>query len=143
MNDTAIVCAFPNKFRKNTLIATEDPGLSTVMAGIKLGSIAFVAALVDEDERLAAQPISYKEKIDLLKTAQVNDASNAVLAGWLVTPNAIDEDQESILMEHIEKIEGSNSTTHRHLKQYWYSHDLKDGDIKPANPFPDFLLMAQ
>ena len=43
------------------------------MAGTKLGSTAYVAAMIEEDGRLAASPISVPEKIGLLRNAASTD----------------------------------------------------------------------
>ena len=43
------------------------------MARTKLGSTAFVAAIIEEDERLASGPMRVPEKISLLDNAAPTD----------------------------------------------------------------------
>ena len=61
VNATAIVCAHPDELRKAALLAEETADLTPekihVMAGTRLGSQAFIQALVEEDERLAHLPL--------------------------------------------------------------------------------------
>ena len=107
------------------------------MAGTKLGSTAFVAAIIEEDETLASAPISVPEKIGLLDNAasmdpapltllevtQSGNKSNGPLEGLLVKGDAITLDQETGYSDFVEGIQNWDTTTRRKLRHFGFSHD--------------------
>ena len=144
VNGTAIVCAHPNELRKATLMAEEAADLTPenkiVMAGTRLGSQAFISALVEEDERLANLPLPSEEKINLMDAASPNDESDGALAGVLVTPHAFDVEQEEELLEFVNhKIQGWDTSTRRNLKHFGFSHDKGGGNIAKCEAIPTSL----
>ena len=146
MGTTSIVSAYPNDIKRQALLSSEDPSLSphnkAVMAGTKLGSQTFVSNIIEEDERLAAPPMSGNEKIQFLSEINADNATDA-LAGALVQPNAIDMEQEAELLKSIESLEDWDTRTRRKLKHFGFSHDIGDGNIQSTSPIPAFLATAQ
>ena len=146
MGTTTIVSAYPNDIKRQALLSSEDPSLSphnkVVMAGTKLGSQTFVSNIIEEDERLAAPPMSGNEKIQFLSEINADNATDA-LAGALVQPNAIDMEQEAELLKSIESLEDWDTRTRRKLKHVGFSHDIGGGNIQSTSPIPAFLATAQ
>ena len=146
MGTTSIVSAYPNDIKRQALLASEDPSLSphnkAVMAGTRLGSQSFVSSIIEEDERLAAPPMSGNEKIELLSEINADNATDA-LSGALVQPNAIDNEQESELLKAIESRDDWDTRTRRRLKHFCFSHEIGSGNIQPSSPIPEFLGAAQ
>ena len=77
MLGTVIVSAHPNSIKRNEVLKAEDQSLTeqnrAVMAGTKLGSTDFISAIIVEDERLMAPPVSTQEKLDLLNVPSPQD----------------------------------------------------------------------
>ena len=146
MGTTSIVSAYLNDIKRQALLASEDPSHSphdkAVMAGTKLGSQSFVSSIIEEDERLAAPPMSGNEKIQFLSEINADNATDA-LSGALVQPNAIDNEQESELLKAIESLDDCDTRTRRRLKHFGFSHDIGVWNIQPSSPFPEFLGTAQ
>ena len=146
MGTTSVVRAYPNDIKRQALLASEDPSLSphnkAVMAGTKLGSQSFVSNIIEEDERLAAPPMSGNEKIQFLSEITADNATDA-LSGALVQPNAINNEQESEVLKAIESLGDWDTRTRRRLKHFGLSHDIGGGNIQPSSPIPEFLGTAQ
>ena len=66
MLGTVIVSAHPNSIKRDALLKAEDQSLTeqnrAVMAGTKLGSTDFISAIIAEDERLMAPPVSSQKR---------------------------------------------------------------------------------
>ena len=158
MLDTVIVCAYPNDIKKNALLKAEDQTLTVqnqaVMAGTKLGSTAFVAAIIEEDERLASAPISASEKIGLLDNTASTDPpplkllevtrsenkSHRPLEGLLVQGDAITLDQETGHLDFVASIQNWDTTTRRKLRHFGFSHDAGGKNVQPSDPIPENIV---
>ena len=131
----------PQRHKKNALLKAEDQSLTVqnqaVLAGTKLGSTAFVAAIIEEDERLASAPISASEKIGLLDDTASTDPppltllevtrsenkSHGPLEGLLVQSDAITLDQETGYLDFVASIQNWDTTTRRKPRHFGFSHD--------------------
>ena len=146
MGSSSIVCACPNEIKRLSLIAAEDTRLflhsKVVMAGTKLGSQSFVSAIIEDEERIAAQPLQTEDKIAFLSEVHVSTDTEALL-GALVHPNITDHAQEEELVTAVEQLEAWVTSTRRKLKHFAFSHDQSGGSIQPTDPIPTFLETAR
>ena len=158
MLETVLVCAQPNDIKKKPLPKAEDQSLTVqtqaVMAGTKLGSTAFVAAIIEEDERLASGPMRVPQKNGLLDNAaptdplplmlpdvsQSENKSNGPLEGLLVKGDAITLDQETGCLHVVEGIQNCDTTTRRKLRHFGFSHDARGKNVQPSDPIPENIV---
>ena len=146
MSGTTIVCAHPNGLLQNTLIQNIEPGAPItqrlVLAGTAFGSTAFVAQVIEAEEKLDQEPVGLPDKISLLGQNSAEDVTNEI-PGLLHSLDALtDQQEESLLnMIHTAQIDWDKSTR-RALKHYGYTFDTGGSNIAPADPIPEFLAEA-
>ena len=124
------------------------------MAGTKFGSTAFVAAIIEEDERLASAPISASEKngllddtastdpppLTLLEVARSENKSHGPLEGLLVQSDAITLDQETGYLDFVASIQNWDTTTRRRLRHFGFPHDAGGKNVQPSDPIPENIV---
>ena len=144
MLGTVIVSAHPNSIKRTELLKAEDQSLTeqncAVMAGTKLGSTDFTSAIIAEDKRLMAPPVSTQEKLDLLNVPCPQDVPPSdCLDGIILRPAAMEADQQKELITFIDSIEGWDTSTRRRLRHYGYFHEHGGKNGRPTDPIPDSL----
>ena len=141
MSGTTIVCPHPNGLLQNTLIQNIEPGAPItqrlVPAGTALGSTAFVAEVIEAEEKLDQEPVGLSDKVSLLGHNSAEDVTNKIL-GLVRTLDALtDQQEESLLnMIHTAQIDWDKSTR-RALKHYGYKFHTGGSNIAPADPIPE------
>ena len=129
---------------------TLSPHNQGVMAGTKMRCTNFVAALIHNDERMAAAPIYVNEKIDLMNAdakagappiilEEVSESKNEIdnpLEVLLVTRDIITLDQEEEYMSFINDIQDWVTSTQQSFCHYGFAPEEEGGNVKTADPNP-------
>ena len=149
MSGTTIVCAHANQLKQTSLIESVEPTAPLhqrlIMAGVNVGSKAFVAALIEADELLHHEPISAQQKIQLLganNETGTRDGPQKV-SGLLHVDDAINEAQEQTIRDELnEDTIDMDNHTRRKLKQFGFQFDSKGHNVQPSTPIPEYLAVA-
>ena len=107
------------------------------------GSTQFVKDLIEADERLAAAPVSSNAKIDAYGDYHPEEHDVEEPPGWLNEHGLIQQDEEEITIQHLEKEPEWDTATQRKMLHFGYSFDRSGGNVTPAWPIPTYLQELQ
>ena len=147
MSGTTIVCANPNQLRQSSLIEKIEPSAPIhqrlMLAGMELGSKAFVSTLIEADERLHEEPLSAQHRTNIWSPQAVQHVSVAEMPGLLVHDDALEHEQEEIILNHLNEYNFVwDTSTRRKLTHFGFEFDHKGENIQPPTPIPSYSAEA-
>ena len=147
---SSILCVNPNELRKKLVIdqvesTTDDDSQhqKVIMAGMSLGSTQFVRDLIEQDEKLNAEPISTHTKIDSFGDYQPRKQPNEEAEGWLQETGQVNDEEETTNLSNLETETQWDTSTRRKMIHFGYSFDKSGNNVSPAPPIPEYLHEIQ